>query len=130
MGAVSSTLCMPRWLRFLCGAQLPDDLAQYAGPHVGVAAGEIQAADKAADAPVGVGYGAAVEEAAGAESFGEDGGEPFQFAGGRGRCFFQSSFKLQGGLRVANQFVEADCYGLSQVHRAMRFAGGNAQEPV
>src|SRR5580658_11103709 len=102
---------MRRWLRRFCAVELPDDLAHYAGPHVGVAAGEIQAADKAADAPVGVGYGAAVEEAAGAESFGEDDGEAFEFAGGRGPCFFQRSFKFGGGLGVADQFVEADCYG-------------------
>ena len=121
---------MRRWLRFFHGVELPDDLAHYAGPHVGVATGEIQSADEAADAPVGVGYGAAFEEAAGAEGFGEDGGEAFEFAGGRGRCFFQRSFELGGGLRVAGEFVEADCYGLSQVHRAMLFAGGNAQEPV
>jgi len=40
--------------------ELPDDLAHNAGPHVGVAAGEIEAADQAADAVVGVGDGAAI----------------------------------------------------------------------
>jgi hypothetical protein len=33
------------WLRVFCSVQLPDDLAHYGSPHVGVASGEIQAAD-------------------------------------------------------------------------------------
>ena len=79
-----------RWLRGFCGIQLPDDLAHYGGPHGGVAGGEIQAADEAADALVGVGDGAAIEEAAGAEGLGEDGGEAFDFCGGGGRGFFRA----------------------------------------
>ena len=39
--------------------QCPDDLAQDAGPHVGVALRKIQATDQAADAIVGIGNGAA-----------------------------------------------------------------------
>jgi hypothetical protein len=76
------------WVRGFCGVQLPEDLAHYGGPHGGVAGGEVEAADEAADAVVGVGDGAAIEEAAGAEGFGEDGGEAFDFGGCGGLGFF------------------------------------------
>jgi hypothetical protein len=79
---------------------------------------------------VGVGYGAAVEEAAGAESFAQDGGEAFEFAGGGGRGFFERLLEFGGGFCVAREFVEADRYGLAQVHRAVLCAGGDAQQPV
>src|SRR5271170_3081197 len=118
------------WLRSFSGVELPDELAHYAGPHVGVAVGEMEAADEATDALVGVGDGAAVEEAAGAEGFGEDGGEAFDFAGGGGRGFLQRASEFGRGFCVAQQFVEADGDGLAQVHRAMLGAGGDAQEPV
>ena len=117
-------------MRGLCGVQLPDDLAHYGGPHGGVAGGEIEAADEAADAVVGVGYCAAIEEAAGAEGFGEDGGEAFEFGGCGGRVFFQGAGEFGGGFGVADQFVEADGDGLAEIHRAMLGAGGDAQEPV
>ena len=91
---------------------------------------EIEAADEAADAIVGVGDGAAIEEAAGAEGLGEDGGEAFNFGGSGGRGFFESATEFGGGFGVADQFVEADGDGLAEVHRAMLGAGGDAQEPV
>jgi hypothetical protein len=118
------------WRRGLCGVQLPEDLAHDGGPHGGVAGGEIEAADEAADALVGVGNGAAVEEAAGAEGLGEDGGEAFDFGGGGGRGFFEGAGEFAGGFGVADEFVEADGDGLAQVHGAMLGAGGDAQEPV
>ena len=86
--------------------------------------------DEAADALVGVGYCAAIEEAAEAEGFGEDGGEAFDFAGGGGRGLLQRAMEFGGGFCVADQFVEADCYGLAEIHRAMLRAGGDAQQPV
>ena len=113
-----------------CARPSPRHLAHDGGPHGGVAGGEIQAADEAADALVGVGDGAAIEEAAGAEGLGEDGGEAFDFGGGGGRDFFESATEFGGGFGVADQFVEADGDGLSEVHRAMLGAGGDAQEPV
>lgn len=79
---------------------------------------------------MGVGYGAAIEEAAGAEGFGEDGGEAFEFAGGGGLGFFERAGKFGGGFGVACYFVEADGYGLAEVHRAVLGAGGDAQQPV
>ncbi len=114
----------------MCGVQLPEDLAHDGGPHGGVAGGEIEAADEAADAYVGVGDGAAIEEAAGAEGLGEDGGEASDFCGGGGRGFFEGATEFGGGLGVADQFVEADGDGLAEVHGAMLGAGGDAQEPV
>ena len=43
---------------------------------------------------VGVGYGAAIEEAAGAERFAKDCGEAFDFGGGGGRGFHQLAADL------------------------------------
>ena len=97
-----------------------------AGPLLlGVGAGIFAATEaaEAADAVVGVGYCAAIEEAAGAEGFGEDGGEAFEFGGGGGRVFFQRACKFGGGFGVADQFVEADGDGLAEIHRAMLGAG-------
>ena len=86
------------WVRGLCSVQLPDDLTHYGGPHGGVAGGEIQAADEAADALVGVGDGAAIEEAAGAEGLGEDGGEAFDFGGVAGGDFSRARRNLAAAL--------------------------------
>ena len=33
-------------------------------------------------------------------------------------------------MGIASEFVEADGHGLAEVHGAMVFAGGDAQEPV
>src|SRR2546430_1268653 len=37
---------------------------------------------------------------------------------------------MRGGLRIAREFVEADGHGLAEVHGAMLFARGDAQEPM
>jgi hypothetical protein len=37
---------------------------------------------------------------------------------------------LRDGLDIAREFVEADGYGLAEIHGAMLFAGGYAQEPM
>ena len=38
--------------------------------------------------------------------------------------------RFHDGLEVSGEFVEANSYGLTKVHRTMLFASGNAQEPV
>ena len=110
--------------------QLPDDLAQDAGPHVGVALRKFQAADQAADPVVGVCYRAAVEEAAEAKGLGQNLSEAFHFAGVGSDCFFGEALEFRRGLGAADQFVKAEGDRLAEIHGDVLFARGNPHQPV
>ncbi len=92
----------------------------------GVSGGEIEATDQAADFFLGGGGGAGLEVTAGAEGVEQDGGEALEIAGGGGECIC----RLRSGFGAPHKFVEADGNGVAKVHRAMRFASGNAEEPL
>ena len=120
--------------RVAAGAGLPEDLAEDAETEFGIGRRKMEAVDEAADFFVGGGGGAALggsggggfQVAAGAEGFEEDGGDALEFCG-RGDAAFLGR---RGGFGIAGEFVEADGYGLAEIHGAMVFAGGNAEEPV
>lgn len=115
-------------------AKLPEDLAEDAEGEIGVGSGEVQAADEAADLFLGGGGGAPFhgaagirfQIAAGAEGVEQERGEAIEIGGGGGDMFL----RFRRGLGVAREFVETDGHGLAEVHGAMLFAGGDAQEPV
>ncbi len=97
-----------------------------AEPKVCVAVEEIQASDKTANSLVGIGDATAVDVAAGAQGFEEHGGDALDVA--RGRELWLPGFPRDFG--IANEFVQANGYGLPQIHRDIFFAGGNAHQPV
>jgi hypothetical protein len=61
-----------------------------------------------------------------AESVEQKRGEALKIGGLGGGMFL----RLRDGLWVAREFIKADGYGLTEVHGAMLFASGNAQEPI
>ena len=101
---------------------------------IGVRGGEVQTADEAADFLFGGGGGAPFlgaawtrfQVAAGAEGIEQERGKAFELSGAGGEMFFG----FRNGLRSARQLVEADGYGLAEIHGAMLFAGVDAQEPM
>lgn len=107
-------------------AELPQNLAENSKPHDGVLLRQVQAANKPADALIGVGYAAAIEEPAFAQGFAENFSDAFDFRGGRERCLFEHA----RSVAFADQFIQADGHGLPQIHRDVFLAGGNADEPV
>ena len=113
-------------LRWGVGAELPDDLAENAEPDDGVARGEMQAADKSADALLRVRDAAQVEKAALVESVEQHCGDAFDFGCRREVEFFRRA----RGFCLADDFVEADGHRLSQIHRNIFFARGNTDQPV
>jgi len=64
--------------------------------------------------------------AAGAEGVKQERGEALEIGGGGDDKFVP----FRDGSGIACEFVEAHGYGLAEVHGAMLFAGGDAQEPV
>jgi len=66
------------------------------------------------------------EISAGAEGVEESCGDALEF-GGRGSDAFR---RRRRSVRIAGEFVEADGYGLAEVHGAMLFARGDTQQPV
>ena len=108
----------------------------------GVSGGEIEATDQAADfflgeigalrIPLGDrgrlpgGAHACFQVTAGAEGVEQDRGEALEITGGGGECIC----RLRSGFGATHKFVEADGNGVAKVHRAMRFASGNAEEPL
>ena len=112
-------------------AELPEDLAKDAHPDGGGRGVERHAADEAAEVG-GCGVsGVAAGVLGGFEDFGEEGGEAFEFCGGRrgggGDCRGR-------GRCGADEFVEADGDGLAQVHGRVADVGvgvhGDGQERV
>lgn len=99
-----------------------------------VGSGEMQAANKAANFFFGGSGGAALlgcagvrfQIAAGTEGVEQKRCETFEI-GGRGSDIF---FGLQCGFRIAHKLVKANGDGLAEIHGAMLFAGGDAQEPM
>ena len=116
------------------GARLPKNLAEDAKEEIRVGGGEVETANEAANLFVG-GGGAAAFPGAGRKLFeitaGEEGVEEsccdaLEFGGGGSDAFRR--WRLVVG--IASEFVEAHGDGLAEVHGAMVFAGGDAQEPV
>jgi hypothetical protein len=109
-------------------------LAENAKRKIGIGRGEVQSANEAADFLVGGGGGAPFLRTAGirfqittgAEGVKQERGEALEIGGGSGGMFL----RFRGGLRIAREFIEAYSYRLAQVHGAMLFAGGDAQEPM
>jgi hypothetical protein len=109
-------------------------LAEDAKAKIGVGGGEVEAMDKAANFFVGGGGGASAlggggnrfEIAAGAEGVEQHRGDALEFAGGGSDAFL----RLRRGLGIVGEFVEADGHGLAEIHGAMLFAGGDAEQPV
>src|SRR6266850_2527327 len=119
--------------RVVGGAGLPEDLAEDAKEEIGVRGGETEAADEPADFFVGGGGGAALWGAGGRRIIKKDGaegveqrrGDALEIGGGGGGAFL-----WWRGMRIAGKFIEADGDSLAEVHGAMLFAGGDAEEPV
>ena len=120
--------------RVVAGAGFPEDLAEDAEAKLGVRGGKVESADEAANflvswgggAGLGGAAGSRLEIAAGAEGIEQHRGDAFEFGGACGGAFL----RLRRGLGIASEFVEADGHGLAEIHRAMHFAGGDAEEPV
>ena len=64
--------------------------------------------------------------AAGAEGVEQKRGEALEIGGGGGDMFV----RFRDGSGIAREFVQADGYGLAEVHGAMLFARGDTQQPV
>ncbi len=109
-------------------------MAEDAEREFGVGGGEMQTVDEAANFFVGGCGGAALlrtagtgfQITAGAKSVKQKRGEALEIGGGGCEMFFG----FRDGLRIAREFVEADSDRLAEIHGAMFFAGGNAQEPM
>jgi hypothetical protein len=109
-------------------------LAEDAEGEFGVAGGEVETVNEAADFFVGGRGGTPLVRNAGirfqiitgAESAEQKSGEALEIGGGRGNVFLRP----RSGLGIARKFVEADGYSLAEVHGAMLFTRGNSQEPV
>ncbi len=94
----------------------------------------MQAADKAADLFLGGGGGTPFLGAAGirfqiatgAEGFEQERGEALEIGGSGGDVLLSR----RDGLRIAREFIETDGHGLPEVHGAMFFSGGDAEEPM
>jgi len=115
-------------------AGFPEDLAEDAEGEFGISGRQVEAADEAAyfffsgcgGAPFLRTAGTGFQIAAGAEGVEQERGEALEIGGGGGDMFLRP----RNGLGIAREFVEADGDGLTEVHGAMLFAGGDAQEPV
>jgi len=109
-------------------------LAEDAEGEIGIRGGEVQAADESTNFFLGGSGGAPLLEAAGnrfqiatgPEGVEQERGEALQIGGSSVDMFL----RFRDGLGVAPEFVEADGYGLAEVHGARLFAGGDAQEPM
>ncbi len=120
--------------KFIVLARFPEDLAEDAESEFGVGSREVKTMNEAADFFVGGSGGAALlrtagtgfQVAAGAESVEQKSSEALEIGGGGIEMFFG----FCDGLGIAPEFVEADGDSLAEIHGAMLFAGGNAQEPV
>jgi hypothetical protein len=120
--------------RVVAGAGFPENLAEDAEGEFSVGGGEVEAVDETANFFVGGGGRASLwgvggrgfDVAAGAEGVEEDGADALEIGGSGGSVFLQR----RGGFWIAGKFVEADSDSLAEVHGAMLFTSGDAQEPV
>jgi len=95
---------------------------------------EVEAADEAADFFFGGGGGAPLlgttgtgfQIATGTEGVEQERSETLEIGG----CSGNMLLRFYGGSWIARELVEADSYSLTEIHGAMLFPGGNAQEPV
>ena len=106
---------------------LPKYLAEDAEPDEGVAGGEVKACDHAADFVLR-GFGDTRVELAGfAEKVEQQIGEASGLSGvGAGDAGGHFGFDF----RFADQFIEAEGYGLAKIHGLVFLAGGDAHQPV
>jgi hypothetical protein len=114
-------------------AGFPEDLAEDAEGEFGIGSGEVEAVNQAADFFVGGCGGAPLrtagsgfQVATGAKSVKQKSGEALEIGGGGSDMFFG----FRDGMGIAREFIEAHGYSLAEIHGAMLFARGNAQEPV
>ena len=100
----------------------------------GIGSGEVEAADEAPDfflggsaraPPLGATW-TRFQVATGAKGVEQERGEALEI-GGRGG---DGLGRMRDGLAIAREFIEAHGYGLADVHGAMFFAGGDAQQPI
>src|SRR6266481_5932104 len=139
----------PKELIF-CGAELPEDLAEHAEQDGGVGGREVEAMDETADFIFGGGSrtfaarggralscgsggtlparksGVGLDVAAGAQGVEEHGDDALGVASGGGLVFFGRP----SGLGITRQLVQTDGDGLAEIHGAVIFARGDAQQPV
>ena len=95
---------------------------------------EVEAADEAADfffggaggAPLLGTTGTGFQIATGTEGVEQERSETLEIGGSSEDMFLW----LRDGLGIARELVEANSYGLTEIHGAMLFAGGNAQKPM
>jgi hypothetical protein len=110
--------------------RLPEDLSKNAEGDLGIRGGEAQAVDQSADfflggsgrSPLGRIGRVGFQVTADAEGVEQERGEALKVRG-RGEGVF---LRFRRGMGIAGKFVEANCYGLAEVHRAVFFASGNA----
>ena len=131
---IRTGLLVSSTLGIVGGPGFPQDLAEDAEEEFGIRGGEVEAVHEAADFFVGGSGGAALgsasgkrfEIAAGAEGVKQGRSDAFEIGGGCGGAFLGWG----RGAGIASEFVEADGDGLAEVHGAMVFTGGDAEEPV
>ncbi len=108
-----------------------EDFAEHAEEDGGVGLIQVEAAEHAAELFFGGGGAARGDVAAGAKIFEKDFGDAVDVGhGGGGFGVVALRFGDARGGTFSGEFVEADGYGLTEIHGAMLFSGGNAQEPV
>ena len=109
-------------------------MAKDAEGEFGIPGGEVQPANKAADFFFG-GCGRApflgtpetrFQITTGAQGVKQESSEALEI-GSSGRHVL---LRFHDGLEVSGEFVEANSYGLTKVHRTMLFLRGDTQEPV
>ena len=109
-------------------------MAEDAKGKVGIGGREVQAANEAPDFFFGGGGGAPLlattgtrfQIATGTEGVEQERSETLEIGG----CSGDVLLWFYGGSWIAREFVEANGYGLTEIHGAMLFASGNAQEPM
>ena len=120
--------------RSFVGNEFPEDLPKDAESEFGIGGGEVEAADEAPDfflggsaraSPLGATW-TRFQVATGAKGIEQERGEALEIGGGGG----DGLGRMRDGLGIACEFIEADGYGLAEVHGAMFFAGGDAQQPI
>jgi len=111
---------------FFRRAHLPQNLPQNSKPDPYISRRQVQPPDEPPNPGIRIGDAPPVEEAARLQSFQQRFCKALDFGGFRQLQFLRLPF----GLRIANEFVQAHRYRLSQIHRNIFFARWDAHQPV
>jgi hypothetical protein len=116
------------------GNEFPEDLPKDAESEFGIGGGEVEATDEAADFFLGGSGGAPLlgatwtrfQVATRADGIEQERSEALEIGGGCG----DGLGRMRHGLGIAREFIEADSYGLAEVHGPMLLASGDAEQPM